>query len=85
MYGGGYSDDGRIHTFIAGTEINIHDFGTGFAANINLLGEIINFKPVNPQISSLRSKEKGHNYTLISGHARTEDQERVLKINFITY
>lgn len=69
------------HTIFNGyTENNKHDLGTGFAVNTHLVGQIINFKPVNHLINSLRIKGKWH-----QGMDLQKTKKKVLKINLMSY
>lgn len=67
--------------FNGGTKSNKHEFGTN-TVNINLVGQLVNFEPVNQRVTSLRIRGKRYNHTLISDHAPTEDKEEIIKDNF---
>ena len=50
-----------------------HEFGCGFVVNGKLKSAIIDFKPINKRMCSLRLKGKWFNLTLFSTHAPTEE------------
>jgi exonuclease III len=51
-----------------------HMFGTGFIVHNRAKHLILDFKPINPKIATLRLKGRFFNYTLINCHAPTEDK-----------
>lgn len=64
----GHSDDERLHNFL----------------HTNFVGQIINFKAINHRINRIAVNGKWHNFTLISGHAPTENKQenkRISKMN----
>lgn len=70
--------------FNGGTMNSKHEFETYFVVNTNFVGKITNFIAVNHRINSIRNYPLFlmHNYTLISGHALTEDKKKNIKYEF---
>lgn len=59
-----------------------HEFGTGFLVHKDLTHLVINFIPINPRLSVIRIKGRFFNYSLINGHAPTEESSEDLKDDF---
>ncbi|XP_013175481.1 PREDICTED: uncharacterized protein LOC106123612 [Papilio xuthus] len=61
-----------------------HIFGTGFIVDRKMKPLVIDFKPVNERLCTIRIKGKFHNYTIVNVHAPTEETDDEQKERFYT-
>jgi hypothetical protein len=71
----GVLDAGNFTLTCTGNESN--SFGTGFLINRKYKQEIMNFEAVDDRICSLRMRGKFNNFTILSVHAPTEENDEL--------
>ena len=75
--------DLKAHTICySGKKDGVKEFGVAFIIKKEIKGSILDFKPVNERICTLRIKTQFFNVTMINVHAPTEDKDIEVKEQF---
>lgn len=78
----GHQKIGESVVFYSGSQNQRHEFGTGFVVREELVGSVIEFKPINERMCQIRFAGKWYNYTMLSIHAPTEEKDDIVKEAF---
>jgi exonuclease III len=80
--GRGITDLKTHTTCYSGKEVGDRDSGVAFVTDKQIKNAILDFKPVNERICTLRIKTKFFNLTAINAHAPMDDKEAAVKGQF---
>lgn len=79
---GSGTSETKTHTIFHSDSESRHELGVAFIVNNRIKGSILDFRPIDERLCTLRIKTRFFNMTLINAHAETEEKDEITKESF---